>query len=317
MIKVDYADSFWAFDHNQMLLEGKLDPWSKGDSLGRNAFMYIFHPHESFLKKTLLSCVKVRDDGLVQFYRYPNENADNVSRDHVSAVITALYINQDYDDLKMILNNLPLQLSRQYWQTLDFWLWQKTLKFELGGRHLLRFIFRELFLGLNLLMFLVIIPWNFLLRFMLGIKQIKDLENQDFKKQPKWKIWVYQKLIYPHYALYNLSWMLITLKAEGSILNSLLRLDAKNFLLKVQLGRKKKITKEEYESYQPISSFQWAGTLDKYIDNVPRLLTEPESRFNDITKSNLNYFYFQVNEAMRFKPEIIKQIKSNQPIVFY
>lgn len=317
MIKVVRFDtnSFWTFDENLMCLEDK-HPWSKGDSVGRNAFFYIFHPNQAWLKDSLLSCIKVRDDGYVQFYRYPNERANDMSRDHVSAIILALYLNKDYVELKWILDNLPLQLSRRYWQTLDFYIWQKTLKAEIEGKQTKRFILRELFLLLNLLMFIIVVPWNFMFRLILGVKAIKpdDLEGLQLKVQPKWKKWGYQKLIYPHFALYNLAWMIKSLNAEKGLLAWLLRFEARNFVLKAILG--KPISKSEYESYVPLASFQWAGTFDQFIEWKPRPLTETEQKVNDINKSNLDYLYFKVDELMsRFDDEITNNIKNNKPIL--
>lgn len=317
MIKISRGstESFWTFDENLMCLEDK-HLWSKDDSVGRNAFFYIFHPNHQWLKDSLLSCIKFRDDGYVQFYRYPNERANDMSRDHVSAIILALYLNRDYDELKWILGNLPLQLSRRYWQTLDFYLWQKTLKAEIEGKQTKKFILKELFLLLNLLMFIIVVPWNFMLRLILGVKTInpEDLEELQFKVQPKWKKWVYQKLIYPHFALYNLAWMIKSLKAEQGLLAWLLRFEAKNFVLKAILG--KPISKSEYESYVPLASFQWAGTFDQFIEWKPRPLTETEQQINDINKSNLDYLYFKVDQLMsRFDPEITNNIKNNKPIL--
>jgi hypothetical protein len=311
MINPYNQKTFWRFDENLIALE-EGTPWSKGDSIGRNAFFYIFHPNVFWLKKTLLSCVKQRDDGYVQFYRYPNEGAETMSRDHVSAIILALYLNRDYTELKWILDNLPLQLSRRYWQTLDFWLWQKTLKAEIDENFIKRFVLRESFFLLNFLLFLFTVPWNFILRFLLQVKRITP--QTKLTPQPKWKKWIYQKLIYPHYALYNLSWMIWSLKGQNSLLSWLLRLEAKNPVLKAQLG--KPLTKKDYERYQPLGSFQWAGTLDNMIEWVPRVLTEEESKENDICKSNLDYFYYRYSEIMqRFDNQIIEKIKQNQPII--
>ena len=291
-------------------------PWSKGDSVGRNAFFYIFHPNQAWLKETLMSCIKVRDDGYVQFYRYPDGDAKTMSRDHVSAIILALYLNRDHDELKWVLGNLPLQLSRRYWQTLDFYLWQKTLNAEIEGKRTQRFILKQLFLLLNLLMFIFVVPLNFLIRLILGVKTIKpkDLEQLKLKVRPKWQKWAYQKLIYPHFALYNLAWMIKSLKAENGLLAWLLRFEAKNFVMKAILG--KPISKKEYESYVPIASFQWAGTFDQFIEWKPRPLTEIEQQVNDINKSNLDYLYFKVDQLMsRFDLEITNNIKNNKPIL--
>jgi len=318
MLDKSYDKSFWSFDENSILLEDRKTPWSKGDSIGRNAFAYVFYPQESFLKDTLMSCVKVRDDGYVQFYRYPNEGADNMSRDHVSAIILALYINRDREELTHILDNLPLQLSRRYWQTPDFWLWQKALRSELKGKKVSYWILRELFLAINLLMFCVVVPWNFLLRKILGVKRYdpRDIPEMEYKPWTGVRMWMYQKLLYPHFALYNLVWMVRTLRGQNSLLSQLLKLESQNFVLKAVLGRK--IKREEYDSYTPTNGFQWAGVFDNGIDRMPRLLTPEETAFNDIMQGNLDYLYYGIDKIMlEYDDSIVDLIKTNKPIIDY
>jgi len=320
MINSKSNTTFWHFDENRMLKEGH-NAWESpdgGDTVGRNAFMYIFHPNEAWLKDTLMSCIKIRDDGMVQFYRYPNLGAETMSRDHVSAIILALYINRDYAELKLILDNLPLQLSRRYWQTVDFWLWQKALDAEINQKPIKRFILRELFFGLNLIMFAVTMPWNFIIRTLLSVKTIEPREINEFNgsTESKWKQWIYQKLLYPQFSLYNTAWMVRSLKPQGSFLATILKLEARNAVIKAILGNE--ITNDEYESYTPISGFQWAGVLDQYIDQIPRKLDADEVKFNDLTKANLDYFYFGLDKIMlNSHDKIIEKIKTNHPLIFY
>jgi len=67
-----------------------------------------------------------------------------------------------------------------------------------------------------------------------------------------------------------------------------------------------------------INSFQWAGTLDSGVDREMRKLEETEIRFNDLTKSNLDYFYYGIDKIMfGFKDEILEKIKTNKNIIFY
>lgn len=290
------------------------EPWSWPDSLGRNAFFYIFYPDQLWLKETLLSCIKVRDDGYIQFYRYPpNIGADNQSRDHISAVILALYINRDWEELKNILDNLPLQLSRRYWQTLDFWLWQKSLKAIINDEKVKFQIFRSLFYLLNLLLFIFVIPFSFILRLILNVKSIKTFPHTK-RLIPKWKKWIYEKLIYPYYALYNLSWMIWSLKLQNSVLSQLLSLDlnAQNPVVK-RLLLNRKIPKSEF----PINIFQWAGK-ETFFDRDVKRLTPEETKFNDLTKAQLDYHYYEIDEIIqRFNPEVINKIKNNNNLIFY
>lgn len=290
------------------------EPWSQGDSVGRNAFMYIFHPDQTWLKDSIMQCVRQRDDTLIQCYRYPGLGADTMSRDHVSAIILALYINRDKEELKWVLDNLPWRLSRKYVQTVDFWLWQKALKHSS-----LKWWISQIFYLINIVLFLLILPWNFLLRTILSVKrtETKDTDPAIYKERSKmWRFWY--NLIYPHFAIYNLCWQIRTLSPSflQLILIELVKLECRNFVLKAILGRK--ITDEEYQSYIPVSGFQWAGSSDNGGDRPGRKLVEPEYRFNDLTKSNLDYFYFGIDRIMfDGKDEIIKKIKLNQNIIFY
>lgn len=316
MIDRSYKQSFWAFDDNGMILEDRNAPWTKGDSVGRNAFAYIFWPNQSFLKDTLMSCIKTRDDGYVQFYRYPNEGAKDMSRDHVSAIILALYINRDRTELEYVLNNLPLQLSRRYWQTPDFWLWQKALKAELGGNRVQYWILKQLFFLLNTFLFCIIVPWNWFIKSVLFVKKY-DLTNlENFKGWTGVKAWMYQKLLYPQFALYNMAWMVRTLRGQNSVLSSILKVEAGNFVIKAILG--KKISKEEYGSYIPINGFQWAHIIETGRDIVPRLLTKEETAYNDIMQGNLDYLYFGMDKIMlEYDDVLVEKIKNNEPIIFY
>lgn len=320
MINRNYFQSFWAFDQNGMVLENG-DDWTKGDSLGRVAFFYIFHPNQAFLKETIFKCIKQRDDGYVQFYRYPNEGADTQSRDHISAVILSLWLNQDHIELKWILDNLPLQLSRRYWQTLDFWLWQKSLKALLEDRKVKYQIFRHLFLILNVLIFVLTVPFNLIIKVLLGVRSFNTGQISTSGKDPdvntkKWRRRLYQ-LTYPTFALYNLAWMIKSLRLEDTILTLILRLITKkdNLVIRQLLTKTKIITKEEYEGYIPINTFQWAGDLNNLsIDRHIRRLTPEEIKYNDLTKANLDYLYYDID---KLNPRLIQEIKLNNSPIFY
>ena len=321
MINQNYFQSFWAFDQNGMVLENG-DIWTRGDSLGRVAFFYIFHPNCSFLKETIFKCIKQRDDGYIQFYRYLDDGAESQSRDHVSAVILALWFNHDHDELKWILDNLPLQLSRRYWQTLDFWLWQKSLKALLEGEKVKYQIFRHLFLILNVLIFILTVPFNLIIKALTGVRsydigQISASGIEPEVKIKKWRRRLYQKLTYPTYALYNLAWMIKSLRLEDSILTSMLRLITKkdNLVIKQLLTKAKIITEEEYLGYNPINTFQWAGEINNLsIDRHIRRLTPEEIKYNDLTKANLDYLYYDID---KLNPRLIQEIKLNNSPIFY
>lgn len=316
--RIDDKKTFWFFDENQLILERL--PWEdnrggKGDSVGRNAFAYICWPNQTWLKQTFMQCVKQRDDTFVQFYRYPNFGADTMSRDHVGGIILALYINRDYEELDWILNNLPFRLSRKYTQTIDFWLWQKSLKYRntLKGS-----VFAKLFLVLNLLMFIFVIPYNWIIRKILGIRQVDfnvPIAPEPLRFRPKSFKWKLQKSIYPHFALFLLAWQILVIKPNFLrwLLQKLLLLESGNICIDAVLG--KRMTKEKYESFAPLTSFVLSGRLDNTNDAyvVPN---KPED--NDLNKGMLDYLYFGIDKIMlEYDDKIVDLIKNQTQIIDY
>lgn len=300
-----------------MLLENL--PWDesggRGDSVGRNAFAYICWPNESKLKESILSCLKLRDDTYIQSYRYPNFGADTMSRDHLGAIILALYINRDREELRNLLDNLPFRISRKYSQTVDFWLWQKSIKFEgeLVGR-----LFADLFLVLNLLMFVFVVPYNALIRKILGIKKLKltdfPIIPDNFAGIRK----VLLKTIYPQFALFLLGWQIKVMRNSPlkSVLQNLLLLDSGNVVLDAVLG--KSLTQSDYDSYIPMTSFIWSRRLDSSDDVFISPMTPEQSKFNDLNLGMLDYFRLGIDVLMLYFPdEIIESIKSNDAIIRY
>lgn len=272
---------------------------SKGDSVGRNAFAYICYPNHAFLKYSIMQCVKQRDDTFVQFYRYPNEGADTISRDHVGAIILALYINRDNEELDWVLENLPWRLSRKYTQTIDFWLWHKSLKSRVYG---------NLFLLLTMLMFIFVVPSNFLIRKIAGIKKLKytDFPNNNPIKS---KI---LKLIYPQFALFLLAWQIKTVKDSWLkwLVQKLLLLDSGNVVIDAILG--KKITKEKYDEFIQLTSFVWSRRMDTSDDVY---ITPMKMDCNDLNVAMLDYLYFGIDEIMlKYDDKIINLIKQTKPI---
>lgn len=310
MIDKHYTKSFWYFDDNDILLE-RLG-WSdgKGDSAGRTAFAYICYPNESFLKDAILRCVKVRDDSYVQFYRYPDYGADTMSRDHVGAIILALYINRDFDELDFILDNLPWRLSRKYTQTIDFWLWSKTL-FYRDKWH--RWIWANSFILLTLVQFTLIVPWNFVIRTIIGAKKI-DPTNFVYQKPAKWRRFL-NKICYPQFALFLLAWQVKVLPKSifKWLLQKLLSIESGNIVIDAVLG--KKIDKIDYT---PTTSFIWSRRLDNFDDILLRRMTDEESAHNDLNRCMIDYLYFGIDRIMLDSPdEIIRSIKTKNQIITY
>lgn len=283
-----------------------------GDSVGRNAFAYICWPNASFLKESILQCIGTGENGYLYFQRYPGSGADTMSRDHVGAIILALYINRDKDELKWILDNLPWRISRKHSQTIDFWLWQKAIKWK-------SFWISQLFYLLNILFFLIVIPFNWIIRKIIGIKKI-DLDNDPkfIKFQEKtWK-WYLNKSIYPHFALFLLAWQVKVLPGSWIkwVLQKLLLLESGNIVIDGTLG--KKISEEDWKSYKPTTSFIWSRRMDTADDVQLRRMSEWESEFNDLNRGMLDYLYFQVDRIMfEFDDGIVEKVKKKQEIIQY
>lgn len=323
MINTTYQPGYWYWDENQMLRGDKYSSWSdhgKGDSVGAVAFEYICYPNQAWLKESILQCIRHRDDTYLQFYRYPGVGADTMSRDHVAAIILAFYINQDHGELQWILANLPFRISRKYVQTADFWLWQKSIKYKLIQRNNLSNFLADVYFLLNILMMSLVLPFNFLMRKILGIKMlaVEDIWNKRIITGWKTKI---AKLIYPDFAFFTLCWQVRIMPDRflKKILVNILKYGVwkDNFVLKYILTQEP-ITKEELESFKPISAGYWPRRYDSKIDYGIRYLSEEEYRFNDVNLSMLNYCYREMDKvALNLNPEIFKAIKNNQSPINY
>lgn len=313
MLNPTYDKSFWYLDEKGMILE-RLGYGEDGigDSAGRNAFAYICWPDASFLKESTLQCIKERDDGYLQFYRYPGKGGNTMSRDHVGAIILAFFINRDEAELDWILGNLPWRLSRKHSQTIDFWLWHRAIKRE-------SFWIAQIFYFLNILFFLIVIPWNFLIRKIIGIKKIDIHKNPKFikfqEKTWKWYLW---KTIYPHFALFLLAWQIKVLPGSWIrwLLQKLLLLESNNVVINAVLG--KPLSDKEWKSYIPTTSFIWSRRMDNSDDILLRKMNDEESRYNDLNKGMLDYLYYGIDEIMlNFKSEITDAVKNGEGIVGY
>lgn len=305
--------TFWYFNNGMLLENLGWGDGGKGDSVGRNAFAYVCWPDASFLKDSILKCIKMGDDGYLQFYRYPGEMADTMSRDHVGAIILAFHINRDRDELRWVLDNLPWRISRKHSQTIDFWLWQKSIKWK-------SFWFAQLFFLINILFFLIVIPYNWIIRRIIGIKKIDPLTSDEkfikFREKTwKWYLW---KSIYPHFALFLLAWQIKILPGSWLkwILQRILLLESGNIVIDGILG--KKINEENWKSYEPITSFIWSRRLENSDDILFRRMSNQESEFNDLNRGMLDYLFFQIDKIMlEFDDAIIEKVKKKQEIIKY
>jgi hypothetical protein len=309
----DDGKTFWYFDESGMILE-RLG-WGEngvGDAIGRNAFAYICHPNESRLKEYILRCVKIRDDSYVQCYRYPDRGASTMSRDHVGAIILSFYINRDWDELDLILQNLPWRLSRKHTQTIDFWLWQKTLLHRKDRfKH---WILSSSFLILTLIQFILIVPWNRLIRCLIGAKNI-DPADHNYVKPPKWKYRLYW-MMYPQFALFLLAWQLKVM--PDSLLKWIVQALASIESGNIVIDRLLNYGNIDRSQYRPTTSFIWSRRLDNFDDIMIRPMTSYEAKWNDLNQSMIDYLYFGIDRIMlEYPDEIVRSIKENKRIINY
>ena len=319
MLNKGFYSSFWRFDELDICLE----PWeinNTQDGLGRNAFLYINYPNQKWLKESILRCIKQRDDSFIQFYRYPGKGADHQSRDHVAAVILALYLNKDWKDLEFILDNLPWRISRRYTQTIDFWLWQRTLRFELKQKHRIKNLLSYTWLFLILLQSVLVVPINFIIRKLLHIRvlNLEDFPNdnvQQFKGSLKKTL---SKLIYPQFSLFTLTFQLKTIK-KGSLINKLIRMilyqdiNKENNLVLNYLLTNNPITTTQYNKYKGLTSFIWSRRLDTTDEVYINKMNQSQKQYNDINKSMLDYCYLQLDKIIENK-HLIETIKNDKNI---
>lgn len=289
-----------------------------GDSSGSTAFVYILNPNLRWIKDSILRCVKVRDDSFVQLYRYPEFGADTMSRDHVAAIILALYVNRDYAELKFILENLPWKLSRKYSQTVDFWLWHRFIYADITGSWKAKHLANAYFI-LNIVLMSISVPINWLIRKILRIKPVNPGETsiEILGDKSTWKRKV-TKLIFPDYAMSQLIWQLRPMPKNilKKILANILLIDIpkQNVVLKYLLTGKK-IKPETVETFKP-HSISWFRYIDTQIDFPSWYLNKEEYEFNDLNLMMLNYCYWELDKIfIDLNPINLEKIKNNENIL--
>jgi len=252
-----------------------------GDALYRTALFYIIYPNEKRLKQAIMSCFIV-EKGVLTIKRHPTINESNVSRDQIAAALIALKINGDIDELSFILNNLPIKLSNKAFQTLDFYLWQKSL---LGSK-----TFSFLFCLLTYLIFLFVVPFNKLVRKILGFKSVPP-EQWTFPGRMSKTKQALSKALFPPYAFFLLVWQVYVCPNNRIKKNLkkllLLECEESNYVLRGLLGEKV-ITQKLIDTYQS-RGLRWTNRLDESCLLSLNPLTQEEKQFNDLDLDLLKY----------------------------
>lgn len=283
-------------DEKGMLMRRNF-PWEnvkdngKGDGLFRTGIASVVYKDKSLIKG-ILSCFKkiYLEDGTYyyQAYRYPYYKPETVSRDQISSALVGLYMNYDFltenqkELVEDIRSNLRWRLSDKFNQTIDFWLWHKSL----GGNKL----FANMFCFLSIVLILFVIPWNKLLRLIAGFNPIPV---EDFQSTPRHELTfvenLCERLLYPAYALFLWCWQIHTTPNNifKPILKKLMLVEVEktNYVLKSLMGGK--VDKESVDSFKSFAGFRWIRRLDKSDNSGIRLAKPEEVEFNDFNKDLL------------------------------
>jgi len=300
---------YYYFDENsKMSLINNFKDWvtgnGEGDALWRTGIAYITTGDKKY-RNGIIEAFKLEktylNSGYLREYHYqarrcnPDIGVDDVSRDQVILAWASLYLNNDNDSLKEIINHTKYRLSKRYTMTPTMWLWAKGLigdKFYgLIGQFFLMFE-----LAIN-------VVWNKLLYLIIGVKEYSqdDLEkmldergeairfeciNSKFKQM----LW---KMDFPGYGLHLASWMNYTSKSSiiKTINNWLISKDMAKGNLLLRLLTEKEVTVNEIDNYKPMEEWAWSSRMTKC--NRQRIL--PETFGNEFDKEIL-YSIKQRNE---------------------
>ncbi len=271
------AQAYWYWDDYGLLLRrNKVFENDNGrcDALWRTSFYYAYHPdtngpYEYFVRNYLCN---------PPLTRHP-ECEVGISRDQVSAAIICAEIRGLYYCSQRIRKSLKWKLSDFHSQTIDFWLWHKSLD---GS-----WWYRNLFLLLTLIQVFFIIPYNGLLRFFTGFETV-DQANYTPRDLTKSQLKI-SKWMYPEYAWFILCHQVITVKNTKfrRIVEKVMSwgTERNNWVLLTLLGSYKG---EMPENYRSMSGIRWNNRLDGSANSTTYFLSEEERAGIDMDKMMLD-----------------------------
>lgn len=279
MLPVYYVDEYG------FMRQSSLNNWEEDgrhDALFRTSLAYLIYGEKRF-HDAIMSCFIV-EDGKLKVYRHRDYGSDTVSRDQIAAALIALKFRGNFEDLRFILSHLKWKLSDRFKQTLDFYFWQKSL--------LCNKYYANIFYIITYLFFLFVIPFNFVIRKIVGLKSVgqKEFTPDGFFKLPKWKQRLV-KLMYPTFALFLLALQIkvapltyLKIFAQRLIL---LEVEHSNYFIRNILKCENTINKD----YISMRGIRWNDRLDQSNDNGLRLMEKHEKGQYDFDRDLLNFSY--------------------------
>lgn len=254
----------------------------KHDALFRTSLAYMIYGEQRMLD-AIKSCFVI-ENGKLRVYRHKDYGSETVSRDQIAAAFIALKLRGNYQDLRHYITHLKWKLSDRFNQTLDFYFWQKSL--------LCNRFYANMFYIVTMLFFLFVIPWNYSIRKIVGLKSVnqRDFKADQFFILPKWKQKLI-KLMYPTFALF-----LLALQIKVAPLTPL-KIFTKRLVLKEVEGSNyfiRNVLKHENfidKDYISMRGIRWNDRLDQSNDNGLRLMHRDETGQYDFDRDLLIFSY--------------------------
>ena len=290
-MKVTKTKEHYYFDeHGLILTNNKV--WGtqgKGDAMWRTT-LYGCYLEQKFMSNDILDSLKPLFDS-EKLLRHPDESK-GISRDQIAMLLCFLQIGEYEFSKEEVLRKLKWKLSDFHSQTIDFWLWHKSLN---GSR-----VFSTLFILFTFVQFLFILPYNWLLRKIGGFKTVPSWQYEYKEKS------AFQELIadirYPDYAWFILIHQVICIRDSRlrRLLERFLLLgcEESNLLLRTLLGGYK-VTETDIYYYESFSNIRWNNRLDGTANESMYKLTEEEKGEFDMDREllqSVNYLYQKTHQ---------------------
>jgi hypothetical protein len=265
----------------------------KGDCIGRTVLSGIAYKNLHKRLPSLYRCLESTNP--FKLTRHPSMHVNDVSRDHVTYFIIANKLVGDMENLSNY--KIPWRLSQYYTQTIDMWLWIRTLA---GSK-----FYSVLFYILQSTLLVLAIIWQKSLRWIAGFRpertqsEWSSIMNVYSLTPFQLRIRELLGLFYPMYSLHILAWQLYVLpdSSMNRLIKRLMRLivDRENLLVSMLIGRK--VSLEQIEAYKPMNSYRWSTRLDETNDRDIYVLNDPKLyEFNAYDKDILYTIYNQIQE---------------------
>jgi hypothetical protein len=239
----------------------------KGDSIGRTFESYYTYRDKRFIDAIKSCWVKIdnKNNYYYQGFRFPTHDSNDMSRDHLfNSVLVLIASGHTEDEIKEFVTHVPWKISDKYNQTLDLWLWMRSIS-GIWWAKVLSPIVDITLMSINVL-------WQ---KICYAIAPFKpELSQEEFCSTPtptktKW-IKTIGSALFPSYTMTQVAWKIHFTKNSISktILKwLLLRIANKhNYVVKLLLDDST-VTKEQVYSYKSMMGGRWDGILNPYIND--------------------------------------------------